>query len=399
MPLASFVQAHAAHADWGVALAQSLRQIQTQAEARGAVKGETLPFTLGWCYLSDYYAPQAEAILDELRVRMPGVAWVGTAGIGVAASGVEYIDQPALVLMVAPLPRESFRLFSGRQPLPAASSGFVAHTALVHADGGAADLQDLIHELSARTATGYLFGGLSSARNRPLHMADGVLTGGLSGVAFGPEVGLVSRMTQGCQPIGPVREITAAERNFAITLDGEPALDCALRDLGLAQDASDDELAQALSTTLVGLITAVEDVPTRPGQFGAETAVRHLVGVDRKNQVLAIAELIEPGMRLAFCARNAEAAQLDLVRIATEVRDEVESGAACHMTGALYVSCSGRGGPHFGARHAELQIVRKALGDVPLVGFFAGGEIARHHLYGYTGVLTVFTAPDSTKPD
>ena len=31
-----------------------------------------------------------------------------------------------------------------------------------------------------------------------------------------------------------------------------------------------------------------------------------------------------------------------------------------------------------------------ALGDVPLAGFFAGGEIAHHHLYGYTGVLTVF---------
>jgi small ligand-binding sensory domain FIST len=31
---------------------------------------------------------------------------------------------------------------------------------------------------------------------------------------------------------------------------------------------------------------------------------------------------------------------------------------------------------------------------VPLVGFFAGGEIARHHLYGYTGVLTVFTAAE-----
>ena len=29
---------------------------------------------------------------------------------------------------------------------------------------------------------------------------------------------------------------------------------------------------------------------------------------------------------------------------------------------------------------------------IPLVGFFAAGEIARHHLYGYTGVLTVFTA-------
>jgi len=30
---------------------------------------------------------------------------------------------------------------------------------------------------------------------------------------------------------------------------------------------------------------------------------------------------------------------------------------------------------------------------VPLVGFFANGEIAHHRLYGYTGVLTVFTTP------
>ena len=395
MPPVSFVHAHAAHSDWHVAVAQSLKQIQSQVDARGALKGEGVAFTLGWCYLSDYYAPQAEAILAELRLRMPGVQWVGTAGVGVAVSGVEYIDEPALVLMAAPLPHESFRLFSEQQPLPEASSGFVAHTALVHADGSAPDLQELIQELSDRTATGYLFGGLSSARNRPLHMADAVLTGGLSGVAFGPEVNLVSRMTQGCQPIGPTREITVGERNVVISLDGQPALDCVLQDLGLHRDTPDDELAQALSTTLVGLAAEAEDVPTRPGQFGAETAVRHLLAVDRQHQVIAIAERIEPGMRLAFCTRNAEAAQLDLVRISTEIRDEVESGAARQMAGALYVSCSGRGGPHFGKPHAELQIVRRALGDVPLVGFFAGGEIARHHLYGYTGVLTVFTAPIS----
>ena len=189
MSLGSFVQAHAAHADWRVALVDCQKQLQTQIAARAAQQGESTPFTLGWCYLSDYYAPAAEAILDELRLRLPGVAWVGTAGMGVAASGVEYFDEPALVLMVAPLARESFRLFSGRQPLPAASSGFVAHTALVHAEASTPDLQELLHELSSRTATGYLFGGLSSARNRPLHLADGVLTGGLSGVAFRPGSG------------------------------------------------------------------------------------------------------------------------------------------------------------------------------------------------------------------
>ena len=65
---------------------------------------------------------------------------------------------------------------------------------------------------------------------------------------------------------------------------------------------------------------------------------------------------------------------------------------ARQIAGAIYVSCAGRGGPHFGSPSAELALVRHALGDVPLVGFFANGEIAHRHLYGYTGVLTVFTA-------
>ena len=393
MSLASFVQAHARHADWREALERCQRQLETQIAAHAAQQGESARFTLGWCYLSDYFAPAAEAILDELRLRFPGLAWVGTVGVGVAASGVEYIDEPALVLMIAPLPRQSFRLFSGLQPLPAVSSGFTAHAAQVHAEGSTPDLQELIQELSARTATGYLFGGLSSARNRTVHIADGVFTGGISGVAFGPEVDLISRVTQGCQPIGPWRNITEGERNFVLSLDGKPALDCVLQDLGLDRTLSDHALSQALSETLVGLITTAEDVPTRPGQFGADTIVRHLVGVIPQYRALAIAEQIEPGMRLAFCTRNADAAKIDLVRIATEIRAELESGAARHMAGAVYVSCSGRGGPHFGARHAELQVVRRALGEVPLVGFFAGGEIARHHLYGYTGVLTVFASP------
>jgi small ligand-binding sensory domain FIST len=387
----SFVQAHAANVDWRVALADGLAQIQTRMAA-GARAGGAAPYTLGWCYLTDYYAPAAEAILDELRRGLPGIAWVGTVGVGVAVDGLEYIDEPALALMVAPLPRESFRLFSGLQPLPGPSSDFAAHTALVHAESSTPDLQELLQELSARTATGYLFGGLSSARNRSLHIADGVFTGGLSGVLFGPEVGLISRVTQGCQPIGPLRNVTQAERNYVLTLDGQPALDCVLEDLGLAPDLPIDELSEELSTTLVGLNTGAEDLPHGPGQFGADTLVRHLVGVDPNNRVLAVGDEVAPGMHLTFCRRDPAAAKADLLRIAREIRSELDSGGAGQAAGALYVSCSGRGGPHFGARNAELQAVRSALGEVPLVGFFAGGEIARDHLYGYTGVLTVFTA-------
>jgi small ligand-binding sensory domain FIST len=396
-----FLHAHATHPDWRIALALAGAQLEA---LRGTADhaGET---TLGWVYLTDHYAADAQALLAELRARWPGVAWVGTVGVGVAANGVEYFDEPGLALMLGDLPREQFRVFSGAQPL----LGFEAATAQIHADPVTPDLGELIAEMAERTSTGYLFGGLASARNRTLHIADGVFQGGLSGVAFAPEVALVSRVTQGCQPVGPVRVITAAERNVVVTLDGEPALDCLLRDLAL-DGVEPREALPRLRETLVGLSERHEDALARPGQFGGDTRVRHLVGLDPGRRGVAIGDNAVAGQRLAFCSRNVDAARRDLVRICSEIREELEPETlplatalalqgseaeraphpARRVAGAVYVSCAGRGGPHFGAPSAELAVVRHALGDVPLVGFFANGEIARHHLYGYTGVLTVF---------
>jgi len=245
--------------------------------------------------------------------------------------------------------------------------------------------------------------------------AGGVFSGGLSGVAFAQGAALMSRVTQGCQPVSAEHEITACDGNVVTALDGESALDVMLAELGVSLDQPREAL-EKVRLTLVGLRSA-EASPQdgrirRPGQFGADVVVRHIIGLDPARSGIAIADVPAVGMKLAFCERNAEAARADLVRICAEIREELEpeeltlevanalsglqADSAPHparrIAGAIYVSCSGRGGPHFGAPSAEMQIVRRALGDVPLVGFFAGGEIARHHLYGYTGVLTVFTA-------
>jgi len=230
-------------------------------------------------------------------------------------------------------------------------------------------------------------------------------------------VALLSRVTQGCQPIGPVRRVTAAEHNRIVALDGEPALRCLLRDL----DASLDQpraLLPKLRATLAGLSAEGEPLLARGAMFGTDTRVRHLLGIDPAREIVALADTVNEGMRVAFCGRDPQAARRDLVRICSEIRDELSpdldravvpahgagtdrsllaagrtprSAAQQRILGALYVSCCGRGGPHFGGPSAEAQIVRHSLGDVPLAGFFAGGEVARHHLYGYTGVLTVFS--------
>lgn len=397
--MAPFLHAHATHPDWRFALGL----VATQLDAQRAARPGFAP-TLGWVYFTDHYAPHAAPLLAELQRRWPGVGWVGGVGVGVAASGVEYFDEPALVLMLAELPRERFRVFSGTRPLGA----FAAHTAQVHADPATPELASLLRDLAERTATGYLFGGLASSRTRTVQVADAVLEGGLSGVAFDAEVAIVSRVTQGCQPVGPMRRITAANANAIETLDDRPALDCLLEDLGLPGRDPREALPK-IRQTLVGLSDPAERSdagPVRRGAFGPDTRVRHLVGLDPARRGIAIAELAETGLQLAFCQRHTAAARRDLVRICAEIREEVEPEMTLPavvpadardaaqpgrgIAGAVYVSCAGRGGPHFGAPSAELAIVQHALGDVPLVGFFAGGEIARHHLYGYTGVLTVF---------
>jgi small ligand-binding sensory domain FIST len=407
---------HATHPQWQMAAGLVLAQLRAQMHLHGYAANPTL----GLVYITDHYANEAQGILDHLSAELPQVTdWSGTVGVGIASSNVEYFDEPALAVMLCAMPSDQYRVFSGVAPL---APGFRAHTALVHADATTPDLTELIAEMSDRTTTGYLFGGLAASRSEVVQFAiggngninghgnaGGVFRGGLSGVAFGEGVQLVSRVTQGCQPVAGARSITQSDGNLLLELDGEPALDALMEDLRVSLDQPQAAMS-ALRTTLVGLTQASEDVVDRSGHFGTDVVVRHIIGIDPRRRGVAIASKVEEGMRLAFCKRNAEAARADLVRICAEIREELEPeelplavatelaaseaqaapSPARRIAGAVYVSCAGRGGPHFGGPSAEMQIVRRALGDVPLVGFFAGGEIARRHLYGYTGVLTVF---------
>ena len=413
-----FPHGHATHPQWPMALGLVLAQLRAQM----ALPDHAHAPTLGLLYITDHFAAHAREILDHLQAELPQVPdWAGTVGVGVCANNAEYIDEPALAVMLCELPIDQYRVFSGVAPL-AAGRGFQPHTALIHADARVPDAAELIAEMAQRTTTGYLFGGLASSRSEVVQFAvsgeghvrgqgaaGGVFSGGLSGVAFGDGVALVSRVTQGAQPVAREREVTAADGNVLLTLDGEPALDVMLQDLGISLEQP-RAARDVVRRTLVGLTSPGEQGVHRTGNFGADVVVRHIIGVDPGRRGVAIAERPQVGQRIAFCQRNPQAARADLMRICAEIREELEPEEVTETTaaalaapheessphparrirGAVYVSCAGRGGAHFGAPNAELQIIRHALGDVPLVGFFAGGEIARHQLYGYTGVLTVF---------
>ncbi|MFZ2309725.1 MAG: FIST C-terminal domain-containing protein [Rhodoferax sp.] len=416
-----FPYAHATHPQWQMAAALVLAQLRAQMALHGYA---TAP-TLALLYITDHYADAAQEILEHLGAELPLVTdWSGTVGVGIVSNNVEYWDEPAMAVMLLELPSDQYRVFSGVAPL---GLGFEAHSALVHADPDTADLGELIEEMAQRTDGHYLFGGLSSSRAQAVQFAvagngnisghgaaSGVFSGGLSGVAFGADVALVSRVTQGCTPVSTVHTVTAAEQNLVVTLGGQPALDVMLADLAISLEQPQEAL-DVVRATLVGLAPARDGhgaTVRQTGNFGEDVVVRHIIGLDPGRHGIAVADRVEAGAQLVFCQRNVQAARADLTRICAEIREELEPQeqaletahalqasaleAAPHparrIAGAVYVSCTGRGGPHFGGPSAELQLVRRALGDVPLVGFFAAGEIAHGRLYGYTGVLTVFIA-------
>jgi small ligand-binding sensory domain FIST len=368
-----FRSAHASHPEWSEAAAQVVAGL-------GTLDGTN---QLGFLYVSDAFAAVLDEIATFLRQKTGVAHWIGTVGLGVCGTACEYFDTPALSVLVAPFAESSFRIFGDARSEALSGIGQEAAwprertppLAVVHGDPTNEELPQLIEALSDATG-GFLVGGLSASRGSHAQLAGEVVDGGLSGVLISPDANpLITGLTQGCSPIGPSHVVTEAEHNVLITLDGKPALDLFRDDIG-------EELARDLQRC-AGLIFVALPVE---GSDTGDYLVRNLIGIDPENGVIAIGEHVEAGQSVMFCRRDQASAEEDLRRMTRKLNQR----AGGDIKGGLYFSCVARGPNQFGPDSRELGIVAEELGEFPLAGFFANGEISHNRLYGYTGVLTLF---------
>jgi small ligand-binding sensory domain FIST len=308
---------------------------------------------------------------------------VGTVGIGICGGNKEYFDQRAIAMLLTHFPEGTFRVFGSIDEnfddfsLAQRTWCEDKHSifGVIHADPRNPHIPDLIYQFSEKLGEGFLVGGLTSSRQQYVHIANEIVAGGLSGVLFSSAIPVATRLTQGCSILGKRHYITEASHNIVIRLDGRPALEVFSEDIG-------EELAEDMDK-IAGLIFA--GLPVRGSDTG-DYVVRNLLGVDPEHQLLAIGQTITAGMTILFTRRDPYAAYEDLVRVLKNLKDNLP-----HLPkGGLYYSCLGRGKNLFGNDSQELRAIQTILGDFPLVGFFANGEISHQRLYNYTGVLTVF---------
>ncbi|MDA0824568.1 MAG: FIST C-terminal domain-containing protein [Proteobacteria bacterium] len=338
---------------------------------------------IGFIYGTDGSGPLISDVLSRLKTATGIAHWTGTIGLGMTVMGQEYYDSPAVAVMLARIPETDFRMI---EPQAIDVSNFVAqhvdwlahdeyYFGVLHADPTNNRTPALIDALAEAVPNPFFVGGMTSATGHHLQISDEVTSGGVSGVLFSSQVPIVTGHTQGCSPIGASHLVTSSQRNIVIELDGRPALDVLREDVG-------EVIAKDLRR-MAGYIFAALPIS---GSDTGDYLVRNIVGIDEEQQLVAVGEMIVEGSQLMFCRRDGTSARQDMERMLQDIAHRANGNAR----GALYYSCLGRGRHQFGENSEELKMVKDALGDIPLVGFFANGEIFHNRLYAYTGVLSVF---------
>ena len=337
---------------------------------------------VGFLYATDSLGNELPEMLTRLKQHAPWVTWVGSTGIGICTTAQELYEEPALTLMLGAFPEDGFRLVTAltKESRDVGLDSWWAEQqlcfALLHGDPANGEIVETLKEIAAGPYTSFLNGGLSSSRSQNYQIADQVISGELSGILFNEQVEVLTDHTQGCSPIGPVHHLTQVKGNIAISIDSLPAVEVLKQELG-------EELSRNLMQSAGRVFTALPIAGSDTGDY----LVRNLIGIDEEQGLLAIGDYLENQNQLMFCRRDEKTATEDMLRMLDRLKSRLGKR---QIRGGIYITCLGRGRYQFGDDSEELKLIQQALGDFPLVGFFANGEIYNARLYGYTGVLTLF---------
>ena len=395
--------------------------VSTRPSLEGAVKdvveqlkGQlTAAPDLGLVFISSSFTSEFARLLPLLQDLLPIPVLVGCSGggiVGMDAHGQpqELEDTPALSLTVARLPGvllRSFHTLSGDLPdldsPPAAWAELIGvapeqnpHFILM-ADPFSSSVTDLLQGLDFAYPSGVKIGGLASVdgfnRHSGLFCDRTLYTEGMVGVALSGPVVLDTIVAQGCRPIGPVYRVDKAERNILLALGDPEDGDSSRPPLELLQamfeTLSDGDRKLAQSSLFIGIAQDSFKLSFDPGDF----LIRTLLGVDPKVGAIAVGDRLRPGQRVRFHLRDARTSAADLEHLLQNYPRQ--SLGRPSPTGALMFSCMGRGEGLYDQVNFDSGLFAQYLPEIPLGGFFCGGEIGpvgqTTFLHGFTSVFAI----------
>ena len=395
----------AAHMRWASAFSANAdsRAAATEVAASLAATLRDTPVDLVVAFLGAHHVRAADAVAAELKARLDPACLIGVSAHGVISSEHEVESGLALTVIAARLPGVGLHPFiltnemwaeAADDPLAftrAAPGVAGAELVMLFADPFSLDIDRVLAAFNRHAPGLRVVGGMASAGGRPgsnvLILNDWAAPAGGVALALKGALRADVVVSQGCRPVGPPLEVTRADGNVVIEIDGQPALERVEQVLRSLSPVERERLARGL---YIG----------RPARRGAEGRgdylIRNLLGADRERGVIAIGDRVAEREKLRIHVRDAGTAQEDLELLLSPQAFDVPA------SGALVFACNGRGRGLYGRPDGDISILRAALGEaLPAAGMFCAGEIGpvgeRNFVHGHTACIAV-VRPAPAKP-
>ncbi|MBD2446314.1 FIST C-terminal domain-containing protein [Nostoc sp. FACHB-152] len=371
-----------------------------------AVSSLTAPAHLGLVFISSAFASEYSRLLPLLAEKLSVPVMIGCSGGGVIGTTTEGQTQEiesdaALSLTLAHLPGVNLQVFHVlSEELPDLDSSPDAWINLIGVQPSenpqfillsssfSSGINELLQGLDFAYPGSVILGGQASAGGMGGRIAlfcnDRLYREGTVGLALTGNIVLETIVAQGCRPIGEPIQVTKAERNIILELDEKVPL-VVLRDL--INSLSEKERTLAQHSLFVGVAMDEFKLSLQQGDF----LIRSILGVDPAGGAIAIGDLVRPGQRLQFHLRDAEASAEDLEFLLERYQNQTNTTSS--SIAALMFSCVGRGEGLYGKPDFDSALFKRYFPDLPIGGFFCGGEIGpvggRTFLHGYTSVFGI----------
>ncbi|MDX2212364.1 MAG: FIST C-terminal domain-containing protein [Oculatellaceae cyanobacterium bins.114] len=383
---------------------------------------------LGLVFISSAFASEYSRLMPLLQEYLSVPTLIGCSGggvIGVDANGEtqEVEEDAAISLCLASLPNVKVQAFHiAPDALPDLDSSPNAWVELVGvspqdnpqfvllADPFASRINDLLQGLDFAYPGSVKIGGLASVGS--VRQSSGLFYNyhlhreGVVGVALSGNIVLETVVAQGCRPIGPPYQVVEGDRNILLKLEensADSAIACGQPRTPLEilqelfQELSEEDRQLAQHSLFVGIARNEFKQNLEYGDF----LIRNLLGVDPRNGAIAVGDRVRPGQRIQFHLRDANTSAEELEMLLKRYDNQTvlgsDSPAQASPSGALMFSCMGRGEGLYGKSNFDSQLFNRYLRNIPLSGFFCGGEIGpvgdATFLHGYTSVFGICHQP------
>ena len=355
-------------------------------------------------FVAPQYSDSFAHISERIRTHFAPRTFIGCTAVGIVGDSREIEHQPAIALSAARLPDVDLHTFR-LDALPGPDEGPEAWEAALGVPRSEqtyfilladpigpppCDPRPLLAGIDYSFPNATQIGGLASVLEGNALFLDGQLhRSGLIGVALQGNIQVDTIVAQGCRPIGPPMTATACEEYIIRELDGQPAFQV-LAALYQSLPSEDQERMQYALHLGVASTELKDDL--EPGDF----LMRNIVQMDQERGFLAVGDQLRSGQTVQFHLRDADAAREDLEILLNHYQ---ESRDDTPPAGAMLFTCTGRGQDLFGQPDHDSNAFFQTIGEVPLSGFFCGGEIGpvgpATYLHGYTSSFGLFRPRDS----